>query len=169
MPYPSSRWLGTCLAALLAACSTAPSPPVPVAGTASTLARLTGEWVGEYRSPDTGRSGSIVFHMVTGENHAHGDVEMVPRGGNVPLRPFAPEGLDPARMPQILSIDFVVAVGDSVSGNLTPYLDPDCRCAVSTSFVGRLQDDRISGAFRSVRADGAIANGTWEVSRSREH
>ena len=40
-----------------------------------------------YVNPDAGRGGSIVFTLATGEQHAHGDVIMVPRGTNQPLRP----------------------------------------------------------------------------------
>ena len=65
------------LAAALAACA-APSPPVPVVGAPSDVARLAGEWEGQYSSVETGRSGSIFFHIVAGTDSSHGDVLMDP-------------------------------------------------------------------------------------------
>ena len=49
----------------LAACAV-PSPPVPVVGAPSDVAQLAGEWEGQYSSVETGRRGSIFFHIAAG-------------------------------------------------------------------------------------------------------
>jgi hypothetical protein len=156
------------LMALLGACRTPPPEPVPLSGDAAALARLVGEWAGSYDSPQTGRSGSIVFTLAAGEDHAHGDVMMIPRGMNEPLRALR---ADPGGMrrdtasARLLRIVFVRASGDSVSGTLDPYQDPQCSCAASTSFRGRLAGNRIEGSFVTVRTGAEPVRGSWMVMR----
>ena len=50
-------------AGVLWACS-ASQTPVPMSGSAADLSHLAGEWMGEYSSKETGRSCSIVVHMI---------------------------------------------------------------------------------------------------------
>ena len=50
--------------------------PVPVLGTRTDIAALTGEWVGTYTSGESGREGSIVFQLEAGADTAQGDVMM---------------------------------------------------------------------------------------------
>lgn len=161
----STAWLG-CLS-LLAACHSSPPAPVPVGGDASTVNRLAGVWEGSYQSPAVGRAGSIVFTLTAGEDHAHGDVVMVPRGTNAPLRPAGGRtaGMDSTQSPQVLTISFVRATGDSVMGTLAPYTDPDCNCSSSATFRGRLDGNRIRGTFVATQSAGRSVNGTWEVRR----
>ena len=64
---------------LSAACASNPSPPVPVTGTRADVSTLVGEWTGEYRSAESGRSGSILFKLDAGTDTARGDVVMVSR------------------------------------------------------------------------------------------
>lgn len=147
---------------VLAACSTSakvasPSPSVPVGGAASDLAALNGRWEGEYSSPDTGRTGSIVFEFKGGTGA--GDVLMMPK-----------KSADAAgSMPQVLTIRFVSAEGGELSGQLAPYVDPDCACEVTTAFKGRRDKDVVRGTFTTARtADpDKKANGTWSVQRSK--
>lgn len=63
------------LGALLAAGCAGPGMPIPVQGS---VEPLVGHWVGEYRSPDTGRDGSIMFTLSAGADTAWGDVVMMP-------------------------------------------------------------------------------------------
>ena len=65
--------LGRLLAptALLAAACVYHGTPVPVTGDTRTL---EGEWEGTYSSEQTGRSGSILFHLKAGTDSAWGDV-----------------------------------------------------------------------------------------------
>ncbi|HZI65717.1 MAG TPA: hypothetical protein VFF17_04060 [Thermoanaerobaculia bacterium] len=154
------------LAVLAIGCATT-SAPVPVEGTASNVAALAGHWEGTYESEATGRTGSIVFDLVAGEDHAHGDVVMIPRGSTNPYGPaprLTGEGAGPAATAELLSIRFVRAEGETVNGTLDPYWDPDCSCEVTTTFVGAVFGDRIAGTFTSMRTAGRVS-GTWKATR----
>src|SRR5205085_4095387 len=152
---------------LTGACHSAPPAAVPLAGTPAGFTALAGEWAGSYESQQTGRSGSIVFTLESGEDHAHGDVTMIPRGMNAPLRAARAGGMESAAMPaQLLNIRFVRASGDSVAGAMEPYTDPECSCSASTTFSGRQRGNTIEGTFSTVRSDRAgTTSGTWIVTR----
>ena len=159
------RPLGIVLSSFLAVgCATTPAP-VPVEGT--NVAALAGHWEGDYESEATGRTGTIVFDLVAGEDHAHGDVVMIPRGSTNAYRP-APrptgEGTGAPATAEILSIRFVRAEGETVNGTLDPYWDPDCSCEVTTTFVGAISGNRIAGTFTSMRTAGRVT-GTWKATR----
>jgi hypothetical protein len=152
------------LVALTAACASAPAE-VRIEGAPTELSALAGDWEGEYSSEATGRLGSIVFKLVAGEDHAHGDVLMIPRGSSDPYRPrTGGEGPAPADASQLLTIRFVKAEGGKISGTLDPYWDPDCNCEVTTTFVGQVKGDTIEGTFTSERTAGRVF-GTWRVQR----
>jgi hypothetical protein len=51
------------------------------AGVPGSLDALAGDWFG-IRERRTDRRGTIVFTIVAGEDHAHGDVLMSPQGAN---------------------------------------------------------------------------------------
>ena len=156
-------------ALMLSACLSA--PPVPVRGHPSALAALAGEWDGTYSSRETGRSGSIWFALVAGEDHAHGDVLMTAAGASVAYRRLPP-GPDPYRETErtrpdtFLTIRFVRAADGWIDGVLDPYWDPDCGCQVTTAFRGEIGDGRVAGTFVS-RFGESIATGRWGVSRRR--
>src|SRR5207244_2168330 len=82
-----SRILMTSLAAVALACASKPTP-VTISGDPSDRASLAGKWSGEYQSPSTGRTGSIVFNLSATGDAANGDVVMVPRGYGKALVPF---------------------------------------------------------------------------------
>ena len=157
------------LVAVAAACHNPPPPAVPVSGERTSLDRLAGQWSGTYTNPETGRTGSIVFTLTTGEDHAHGDIVMIPRGMDRPLRPYGvndPSGQ--ASSSQVLTIEFVRASGDSVSGTVGNFYDPECQCASHSIFRGRIEGDRIRGGFLTFRGQNEQATrGTWEVQRQR--
>lgn len=149
------------------------SAPVPVGGAASDVARLVGEWEGEYESRESGRSGYIAFSLAAERDTARGDVLMLQPGAPQP-RWRAPEeghiqtmGALPTSS-QVLAIRFVRAEGGAVSGSLEPYTDPGCGCTLDTQFVGRMEGDSIRGTYtsRHVQA-GRIDHGTWVVRRKR--
>ena len=153
------------VAALLAACSSNPSP-VPLQGTRSDLDALAGEWVGEYSGGSSG-GGSIALTITAGADTAHGDVLMTP---TVTGRPLV-AGEDPtehlrhARSSEVLRIAFVRVEGGEVVGRLEPYTSPDCNCRVSAVFRGRMDGDRIAGTFRTTEPNGTGRDGSWRVSR----
>lgn len=158
-------WIAT-VAVVTAACAANPSP-VHVAGAPGELAMLTGKWVGEYVSVETGRSGSISFTLRAGTDTATGDVVMIPR----PLPPTTsdvpkPVGVVPPT-PRLLPISFVRVSARVVSGTLAPYPSPDCGCTLSTVFRGTLGADRIEGTFVTSHSDHMAPQqkGTWWVAR----
>ena len=67
-------------------------------------------------------------------------------------------------MAELLSIRFVRAEGETVTGTLDPYWDPDCSCEVTTTFIGAIFGDRIAGTFTSMRTAGRVS-GTWKATR----
>lgn len=157
------------VAAVAVACGRA-APPVPVLATATDIRRLAGGWVGEYGSPETGRSGSIMFTLDSAEDHAHGDVVMGPPTRNWTAfedRTLEPFGMAAREGTRVLSIRFVRAEGDLVSGMLDPYDDPACSCQVRTEFVGRLVADTLAGTYETRRsAGGRPTAGRWRVQRA---
>jgi hypothetical protein len=153
-------------AALLGVGCTAVSPPVPVEGD---VAALAGEWTGEYWSAESGRRGELVFTLQAGADTARGEVVMRPaplgRGaaGEVPDTRAGPEA-----MPQGLSITFVRVSRGVVSGRLDPYRDPECGCRLTTTFLGRLSGDTLSGTFTSRHEEmQRTVEGQWRAVRKR--
>jgi hypothetical protein len=155
------------------ACASKPTP-ITVTGDSGDRASLAGKWVGEYSSPATGRTGSIVFNLSPSGDAANGDVVMVPHGYDKALQPYnavnaagsAPS--QTAAPSQVLSIKLVRVSGDTVSGVMDAYRDPECDCPVHTTFTGRLASDTIEGTFStSGRQSAGPQTGTWRVKRSR--
>jgi hypothetical protein len=151
------------------ACASKPTP-ITVTGDRASLA---GKWVGEYVSPNTGRSGSIVFNLSPSGDAANGDVVMVPRGYDRALQPYnagntAGVTVQGAAPSQVLTIKLVRVSGDTVSGVMDAYRDPECDCPVQTTFTGRINDDTIDGTFStSGRPSAGPQTGTWRVKRSK--
>jgi hypothetical protein len=155
---------------LVASCASF-SPPIPIATTAADAEMLAGEWYGDYTVDEPqGRRGTIVFKLVAGEDHAHGDVLMIPAGstrayeryhGDAPVR-----GRQTDPPSQVLTIRLVRASGGDVRGQLDPYWDPDRDCPATTTFRGRLVDGVIAGTFSTKFGTGvAEAAGRWRVTR----
>ncbi len=153
------------LLAFSLSCASTP-PAVPVEGAPAELSALAGRWEGEYSSEATGRSGTIELELVAGEDHAHGDVVMTPRGSASPYRPAPRPGEvhSPAAAAQLLTIRFVKAEDGKVSGTLDPYWDPDCGCEVMTTFVGEVRGDTVEGTFTSVHTAARVF-GIWKATR----
>ena len=153
----------------LAGCSSAPAP-VPMAGAPTDIRQMAGEWGGDYQGETSGRSGSIIFQLAAGADTAFGDVVMIShqrRPARLPEQdPSA--GLPMARTPEVLSIAFVRATGDSVEGRLRPYRDPDCECMLDTRFRGQIHGDTIEGTYTSQPSDGGRPQGgTWKVKKKK--
>ncbi len=145
------------------ACSTVPRP-VPVVGTPSGLSALAGEWNGEYHANGGGRQGTVIFKLAAGADTASGEVLMFPRE----LPTDAQNGGPNRRpLPQSLAIRFVRAAGDTISGVLDPYIDPDCACRAETLFQGKLVGDAIEGTYRVTRDAADPILGTWRVRRMK--
>jgi hypothetical protein len=156
---------GAALAGLLAGCAAGLPAPVAVQGADADLQALAGEWAGEYWGGSDGRSGSIVFRLDAVTGAAVGDVVMVPAGAG-PLRPHPEVSADAAAAVPVLGIRFVRAEGGQVTGVLDPYRDPECGCALTTTFRGRLGDGVVEGTFVT-RGSGTHpeSTGGWRVRR----
>jgi len=150
--------------------------PITITGDSGDRASLAGKWTGEYNSPVTARSGSIVFNLSPSGEAASGDVVMVPRDYGKALMPYSATTTSAATAapqtqavpgPQVLTIKLVRVSGDTVSGVLDAYRDPQCDCPVVTTFVGTINGDTIDGTF-STRGSQAAApqTGTWRVKRT---
>ena len=160
----------TLLSALTMGCA-ANLPPVALHGRPADLEPLAGAWSGEYSSGGVlGRSGSIMFTLVAGETQAHGDVMMTPLAPH----PYGPgPGINPSRWEEqigptseSLTIRFVRVDGNTVSGALDPYWDPDRGCWATTTFTGRLVETTIAGEFRTTfSARERSVEGRWRVTR----
>jgi hypothetical protein len=173
-----SNYAALFVAIAAVACTPAKTAPIAVAGDATALA---GKWVGEYESSATGRSGSIVFNLSPTGEAATGDVVMIPRGYGKALVPYGdattanattvtPQSNDASRrganLSQVLTIRLVQVTGDSVSGVLDSYRDPECDCAVQTTFAGHYKGDTIEGSFITRgKQSNAPQTGTWRVKR----
>jgi len=101
--------------ALLAACG-ASQKEVAVQGKDLDLARVAGDWEGEYKGNESGRTGPVMFSLAMGSHTAEGQVIM---NGTTPLK-----------------IEFVKVKDDEVRGTIAPYTDPTCSCEVQTAFNG---------------------------------
>jgi hypothetical protein len=141
-----------------------------VYGESASLALLDGQWEGFYTSRDTGRSGGIFFDLTAEADSAAGEVVMFAPGRYQVPNPSMSEGRPQhdATHSQVLTVSFVRAEGNMVSGRLRPYTDPDCGCTLTTTFLGELDGDRIEGTFISISHEHNHTNrGTWEVTRTQ--
>ena len=121
---------------------------VAVKGSDLDLARVAGDWEGNYNGTDSGRTGPVSFSLQVGSHTAEGQVMM---DGATPLK-----------------IEFVKVKDDQVKGTIAPYTDPSCSCEVETTFLGTLGNDVIDGTFETkVSATGQLQTGTWSVARKR--
>ena len=157
----AALWSGACAPVVM---------KTPVSGLHTDIARLVGEWQGDYNSDDSGRRGLIAFRLRAGADTAEGDVIMQSRIGqdaSVPDASMVP--WDAIRTTQqAVSIHFVFVSDDEVSGALHSYRDPECGCTLVTTFRGTLRGDVIEGTYHS-EGDGfhhVPQNGKWRVKRS---
>jgi len=152
--------------ALLVACRTTASPPVILQGEPSAIARLAGEWTGEYWGGAGGRGGSLGFSLRGGTDSLYGDVVMLdPRGQQLRAADPIDVHVLHVQSPTHLRIDYVMAKGDSLRGVLEPYISPDCECAVITTFFGQAHGNRMAGLFETRSGDRLRAQGSWELAR----
>ena len=143
-----------------------PEPAVAVAGPATELTALAGEWSGQYWSPVTGRSGCIHFRLDASSAAAWGEVTMFPATVEHGVVGEAHEAAGRQHAARQLTIRFVRLADGRVTGNLDPYPDPECGCLLSTTFEGRVDGGVIAGDYVA-RAGGAHphTSGSWRVER----
>jgi hypothetical protein len=137
--------LAAVVVAFLVACGGS-QKEVAVQGSDMDLARIAGDWQGDYKGTETGRTGAVSFSLSVGSHTAEGEVVM---NGATPLK-----------------IEFVKVTNDQIKGTIAPYTDPSCSCQVETTFDGTLGDNDITGTFETkVSANGQTQGGTWSVTR----
>jgi hypothetical protein len=157
------RVLTFCGLAAAAGC-VGPGLPVPVRGS---VEPLVGEWVGDYRSAESGRSGSIIFTLEAGKDTAVGDVLMIPVAPELPSPDTRIED-GGHRRPRVIRISFVRCEGNEVTGWLEPYPDPDTGEQTATTFDGVIKGNRLEGRFVSyLELSGRRQTGTWTVTRKK--
>jgi hypothetical protein len=133
--------------AFVAACG-ASQKEIAVQGSDLDLARIAGDWAGQYTGTESGRSGQVSFSLQVGSHVAEGQVVM---NGATPLK-----------------VEFVKIKEDQVKGTIAPYTDPACSCQVETTFIGDISDNLITGSFETkISANGQTQTGTWSVSRHK--
>ena len=122
---------------------------VAVQGSDMDLARIAGDWQGDYKGNESGRTGPVSFSLSVGSHTAEGQVVM---NNATPLK-----------------IEFVKVTNDQIKGTIAPYTDPACSCQVETTFTGDLvSDNQISGSFESkISANNSTQTGTWSVRRGK--
>ena len=159
--------LATCASAALAACMYQPVP-VMLQGSPMDRAVLAGRWQGEYYGIENGRTGTITLDVRAGKDTAFGEV-MMDAGPNQPI--LAEDArlashIAHASSPELLRITFVAVHGTKIEGELEPYVAPDCKCVVRTTFSGRLKGDTIAGDFLTTGEYWLRQRGKWSVRRT---
>jgi hypothetical protein len=147
--------------------------PVQVVSDSASIMALVGDWEGDYSSTETGRNGTISFHLATAKDTAYGDVFMIPRAE--PARVVDQDRVRDAYVrvqgpAEPLKIRFVRLESGHVSGILDEYKDPTCGCTLITTFDGNFRDaNTIEGTFttRGTTAGHQPAAGRWKVTRQR--
>jgi hypothetical protein len=142
-----------------------PRKPIEISADNFDVSPLVGQWSGEYANPETGRSGTVDFTLRRGESAAFGEVIMIPKtatsGGTTTSTS--------ARTP--LRISFIRKEGGGVVGTLNPYVDPECKCTVKTTFQGKFTDSgTIEGTFATEGVNGGRSptGGAWRVKRVKK-
>lgn len=162
-----AKHLSLILPIVFAACASR-QQAVSVVGASSDVTALTGEWVGDYSSTESGRSGSISFNLRHAGDSAFGDVVMVPTGLNRPLAPWRGEaaGMQTQRPePEVLTISFVRVQSGTVTGRLAPYAEPGTGTRLLTTFEGTLSGNTIEGTYLTRLPSGQTQTGRWRVQR----
>jgi hypothetical protein len=135
------------LALLIAGCGGG-QKEVAVQGSDKDLIGVAGDWEGDYKGNESGRSGPVTFSLGVGSHIAEGQVVM---GGATPLK-----------------IEFIKVKDGEVKGTIAPYTDPNCSCQVETTFFGIVGDGAINGTFETkLGTTGQIQTGTWNVMKKK--
>jgi len=133
--------------ALLGACASSMST-VPVRGDADDIARLAGEWKGQFEGVNNSRRGTIDFNFAMGRHTA--DAKVIMQVDGKPLR---------------LAVANLQIDDAQVRGTIEPYVDPTCNCRIETKFEGALSSGFMVGTY-SVHPDGAAPRtGNWSAER----
>jgi hypothetical protein len=144
-------------------------PTVTVQGEQDDVRAMAGRWEGTYESEQNGREGTIQFELTAAGDTARGEILMRP----VDQDPYQYQGsaraeqndLRPLQAPTLLPIKFVRFRPEQVLGTLDPYIDPDCNCQVTTSFIGSVDGNEARGVFAIRGKKTWLAYGEWRAHR----
>lgn len=154
------------VAAIAVGCRTIPEPPVQLQGDPVSIAALAGSWTGDFWGGPSGLGGSMSFTLHGGTAGLQGDVRLDdPRQQQ---NGFARKIDGPGVRTQAVErfhIRLVAVEGDDVGAVLEPYVGADCGCLVTTTFVGRVIGDRITGTYLTRAGGRVLAQGSWQMTR----
>jgi len=103
-------------------------------------------WEGTYTNDITGKGGKLVIVATsTGENESSAEVIMTPMGAKAPIAPADPNEPRPAKA-QGLPGTFWMS-GDEVTGTVSAYVDPECKCTVVPEFKGTVSGNTYAGSI----------------------
>jgi hypothetical protein len=162
-----NHWGLILLAALIVACQPT-MPVVAVKVEPGVLGGMAGSWEGSYESEANGREGTVRFELTAMGDTARGEVMMLPAWTTEPYQGSArgePRDQRLPREPVLLQINFVEINEGQVLGTLTPYIDPDCDCRVTTNFIGSIDGDHVRGIFAIRGMNSWLAYGEWRAHR----
>lgn len=143
--------------------------PVPIISESGSTGLLVGSWAGDYSSAETGRSGSISFELASEKDTAYCDVVMMPAVQNLKIATDPTESSAVRQPPsaQPLKIRFIRLGEGRITGTLEPYVDPDCGCTVSTTFIGKFSaPNKVEGTYVTTGSDSnRSTKGQWKATR----
>ncbi|HJQ12173.1 MAG TPA: hypothetical protein VJ840_14170 [Gemmatimonadaceae bacterium] len=146
------------------------TPGISLASSDFDLNALVGQWRGNFSSAQTGRTGTIAFTLRAGESAASGNVVMFPKPDSL-LTPEEREMMTNVPDRTVLKIQFMRKEAGNLSGELTPYTDPDCSCTARTTFQGVFTNAAtIEGTYTTVHSNPGsnITGGKWKVTRVKK-
>lgn len=136
---------------LLGACASSMSS-VPVRGDDRDVARMVGEWKGEFEGANNERRGTIKMILELGRHTAAAQVTMV--GATA-------DGSDLK-----LKVEYLRIEDGAVIGEIEPYDDAACGCTVETRFEGVLSGDFMIGTYLArMTGTGQELTGQWSAER----
>ncbi len=139
---------------LLGACASSMSS-VPVKGPDKDVARMVGEWKGEFEGTDNERRGTIEMVFELGRHTADARVTMV--------------GATADGSALKLKVESLKVEDGGVTGTIEPYDDAACGCKVETRFEGVLSGDFIVGTYLArMTGNGRELSGQWSAERISE-
>ncbi|RMH38487.1 MAG: hypothetical protein D6689_19450 [Deltaproteobacteria bacterium] len=124
---------------------------VPVRGDDAEVARLAGEWKGQFEGVDNAKTGTIDLNFQLGRHTADARVTLL--------------GASTDGSAMKLKVEYLAVENGTIRGKIEPYVDPECSCKVETEFEGALTGDYIVGTYFARPAAGGERKGQWSAER----
>lgn len=154
-----------CMAALVSLTATtvfAVDTPIAINSDEAGMKALTGKWIGEYSSKDNTRYGYLSLSLAGQKEKAIGEITMISKSSEAESQTQSPSK-DVSK--EALTITFVEAAQNKISGTVVPFFNPQYNSIVHTVFLGMRHDgDVLEGTFTStIEKTGGIYTGIWKV------